>query len=206
MIDPDTLDWEKMGGLIPAIIQHRADGQVRMLGYVDRAALEVTLVTGLVTFFSRSKQRQWTKGENSGNHLRLVDASADCDGDSVLFLVDAEGPTCHLGTASCFGEIKPGADFLQELERRLANRILDDPASSYTARLHDEGVKRIAQKVGEEGVETALAAVAGDQAEFISEVSDLVYHLSVLLIAKDARWADVWRELMERQTGPQPRA
>lgn len=199
MIDPDTLAWDKMDGLIPAVVQDRASGEVRMVGYVDRAALVQTLKTGLVTFYSRSKKRLWTKGESSGNFLRLVDAAADCDSDALLLSVDAEGPTCHRGTSSCFGEAH-APHFLDELDARLRERSNADPAESYTARLLAEGVKRIAQKVGEEGVETALAAATGDRAELANETADLLYHLTLLLQASGLSWADVSAVLAKRRS------
>lgn len=199
MIDPDTLAWDKMDGMIPVIVQNRVDREVRMMGYMDREALAVTLESGLVTFFSRSKQRLWTKGEESGNRLRLVAARADCDGDALLLTVEAEGPTCHLGTSSCWGDTTPEPHFIDALERRVEERAAADPAESYTARLHSEGIKRIAQKVGEEAVETALAATAGDREELANEAADLVYHLTVLLQASDMRWADVADALGRRR-------
>lgn len=199
MIDPDTLDWDKTDGLIPAVVQHRSDGAVRMVGYVNRDALEQTLRTRLVTFYSRSKQRLWTKGESSGNLLLLVDAKIDCDGDALLFIVDAEGPTCHLGSTSCFGDGTTAGHFLDVLERRVTLRASADPAESYTARLKAQGVKRIAQKVGEEAVEASLAAVAGDHGELVNEVGDLIYHLTVLLLATGLRWEDVAAKLADRQ-------
>lgn len=201
MIDPDTLDWTKMGGLIPAIAQDAWSGEVRMLGYCNRDALEATIRTRLVTFFSRSRGALWVKGETSGNTLDLVDVRADCDGDALLFLVRPRGPTCHLGTASCFGDQgAPGVGFLAALSEILAARAVADPAQSYTARLLGEGVKRIAQKVGEEGVETALAAVAGDRAELESEAADLVYHLTLLLEASGSSLEKVVGELRRRHS------
>ena len=199
MIDPSTLDWAKMDGLLPAIAQDAATGEVRMLGYCNRAALEATLATRVVTFFSRSRGALWVKGETSGNRLQLVDAHADCDSDSLLFLVRPLGPTCHNGTDSCFGDDgPPGAGFLAALGETVASRATADPASSYTARLFSEGVKRIAQKVGEEGVETALAAVAGDRAELEAESADLLYHLLVLLEASGSSLDEVVAELRRR--------
>ena len=184
MIDPDTLDWAKMDGLVPAIAQDAATGEVRMLGYCNRAALEATLATRVVTFFSRSRGDLWVKGETSGNRLELVEARADCDSDAILLLVRPIGPTCHTGTDSCFGDAgPPGAGFVATLALTIAERAAADPEGSYTARLLAQGIKRIAQKVGEEAVETALAAVAGDSAELESEAADLVYHLLVLLEA-----------------------
>lgn len=199
MIDPETLDWGKMDGLIPAIVQDAASGEVRMLGYMDRAALDATIADRLVTFYSRSRQAPWRKGETSGNLLDLVELRADCDGDALLVLAKARGPTCHLGTASCFGgEGAPGTGFLGTLAATIADRAGADPDASYTARLVGEGIKRIAQKVGEEGVETALAAMAGDPAELTAEAADLVYHLSVLLHAGGSSWEGVMAELKRR--------
>ena len=196
MIDLDTLDWAKMDGLVPAIAQDAATGEVRMLGYCNRAALEATLATNVVTFFSRSRGALWVKGETSGNRLELVDASADCDRDSILLLVRPLGPTCHTGSDSCFGDAgPPGVGFIATLGQTIADRAGGDPDASYTARLLAQGVKRIAQKVGEEGVETALAAVAGDRAELESEAADLVYHLLVLLEASGSSLGQVVAEL-----------
>ena len=199
MIDPVTLDWAKMDGLVPAIAQDAATGEVRMLGYCNRAALEATLATRVVTFFSRSRGDLWVKGETSGNRLELVDARADCDSDAILLLVRPIGPTCHTGTDSCFGDAgPPGAGFIATLAQTIADRAAADPADSYTARLLAQGIKRIAQKVGEEGVETALAAVAGDSAELESEAADLVYHLLVLLEASGSSLDKVVAELRRR--------
>ena len=176
MIGSDSLAWDRMDGLIPAIVQDSASGEVRMLGYMNRAALDATIATGLVTFFSRSRGSLWRKGETSGNTLALVSIAKDCDGDALLITATPNGPTCHNGTTSCFGDNQAtGTGFIADLERVLANRANADPATSYTARLLGEGVKRIAQKVGEEGVETALAGVGGDDAEVASEAADLTY-------------------------------
>ena len=199
MIDPDTLDWAKMDGLVPAIAQDAATGEVRMLGYCNRAALEATLATRVVTFFSRSRSALWVKGETSGNRLELVDARADCDSDAILLLVRPIGPTCHTGTDSCFGDAgPPGAGFVATLAQTIADRAAAGPADSYTARLLAQGIKRIAQKVGEEGVETALAAVAGDSAELESEAADLIYHLLVLLEVSGSSLEQVVAELRRR--------
>ena len=199
MIDPDRLDWAKMDGLLPAIVQDAASGEVRMLGYMDRAALEATLRDRLVTFHSRSRGGPWRKGETSGNLLALVEVRADCDRDALLVLARPKGPTCHLGTSSCFGDDgAPGVGFVAELAAIITERAGAEPATSYTARLMSEGVKRIAQKVGEEGVETALAAVAGDPEELTAEAADLVYHLSVLLHAGGSSWEAVVAELKRR--------
>ena len=199
MIDPASLDWARMDGLIPAIVQDAASGEVRMLGYMDRAALDATIADKLITFHSRSREKLWRKGETSGNLLDLVDISADCDRDALLVLASPRGPTCHTGTASCFGaDGPPGMGFLATLKETVATRAAADPATSYTARLIGEGVKRLAQKVGEEGVEVALAAVAGDAAELTAEAADLVYHLTVLIEASDTSWEAVMTELARR--------
>ena len=199
MIDPELLDWAKMDGLIPAIVQDAASGEVRMLGYMDRAALDATIADKLVTFHSRSREKSWRKGETSGNLLDLVDIKADCDGDALLVLAAPRGPTCHTGTTSCFGaDGPPGIGFLVMLANLLKQRASADPANSYTARLMGQGIKRLAQKVGEEGVEVALAATAGDAAELTSEAADLVYHLTLLLEASDTSWDAVIAELRRR--------
>ena len=199
MIDPELLDWAKMDGLIPAIVQDAASGEVRMLGYMDRAALDATIADKLVTFHSRSRLKPWRKGETSGNLLDLVDIKADCDGDALLVLAHPRGPTCHIGTASCFGaDGPPGMGFLVMLAHLLKQRASADPATSYTARLIGQGINRLAQKVGEEGVEVALAAVAGDATELTSEAADLVYHLTLLLEASDTSWDAVIAELKRR--------
>ena len=176
-----ALDWEKTGGLMPVVVQHAVSGEVLMLGYMNPQALEKTLETGKVTFYSRTKARLWTKGETSGHFLNLVSIAPDCDNDTLLALVTPTGPTCHNGTSSCFGETGHQWLFLYQLEQLLAERKSADPASSYTAKLYASGTRRIAQKVGEEGVETALAAAVQDRAELTNEASDLMYHLLVLL-------------------------
>ena len=199
MIDPDQLDWAKMDGLIPAVVQHAATGEVRMLGYMDRAALDATIADRLVTFHSRSRGAPWRKGETSGNLLDLVDIRFDCDRDALLVLASPRGPTCHTGSDSCFGgEGAPGVHFIAALAATVAERAAADPATSYTARLIGEGTKRLAQKVGEEGVEVALAAMSGDPDELTAEAADLVYHLTVLLEASDTSWDKVISELKRR--------
>lgn len=175
------LDWEKTDGLMPVIIQHAVSGEVLMLGYMNQQALAQTEQSGKVTFYSRTKGRLWTKGETSGNFLNVVSITPDCDNDTLLVLANPIGPTCHLGTSSCFAPAKHEWHFLYELEELLAARKTADPESSYTAKLYASGTKRIAQKVGEEGVETALAATVNDRFELTNEASDLVYHLLVLL-------------------------
>ena len=201
MIDPALLDWAKMDGLVPAIVQDPATGEVRMLGYMDRAALDATIADRLVTFHSRSRGGPWRKGETSGNLLDLVDIRFDCDRDALLVLATPRGPTCHTGSESCFGdEGAPGMGFLATLARTVADRATADPESSYTARLLAEGTKRLAQKVGEEGVEVALAAMAGDADELAAEAADLVFHLTVLLEASGSSWEAVIAELRRRHT------
>lgn len=204
--DIETLDWDKNAGLIPAVIEDAVSGRVLMLAYMNRESLQKTLETKRVTFFSRSKGRLWTKGETSGNFLNLVDLAADCDKDTLLVTVNAEGPACHLGTTSCFGDLQSRWQFLRDLEVLLASRKGADPATSYTASLYARGTKRIAQKVGEEGVETALAATVHDREELRNEAADLVYHLLVLLQAENLELADVIDILRERHAAREAKA
>ena len=204
--DIETLDWDKNAGLIPAVIEDAVSGRVLMLAYMNREALQKTLETKRVTFFSRSKGRLWTKGETSGYFLTLVDMAADCDKDTLLVTVNAEGPACHLGTTSCFGDLQSRWQFLRDLEVLLASRKGADPATSYTASLYARGTKRIAQKVGEEGVETALAATVHDREELRNEAADLVYHLLVLLQAENLELADVIDILRERHAAREAKA
>ncbi|HDS8305108.1 TPA: bifunctional phosphoribosyl-AMP cyclohydrolase/phosphoribosyl-ATP diphosphatase HisIE [Proteus mirabilis] len=185
------LDWQKVDNLMPVIIQNAISGDVLMLGYMDKAALEMTLNSGKVTFYSRTKQRLWTKGETSGNFLKLVDIYPDCDNDTLLILAHPIGPTCHNGTESCFAPAQSQWGFLYELENLLRERKSASPNSSYTAQLYASGTKRIAQKVGEEGVETALAATVNDREELKNEASDLLYHLMVLLQDQSLSLSDV---------------
>ncbi|MEC8966110.1 MAG: bifunctional phosphoribosyl-AMP cyclohydrolase/phosphoribosyl-ATP diphosphatase HisIE [Pseudomonadota bacterium] len=195
----NKLAWDKMDNLLPAIVQDALSGKVLMQGYMDQYALAKTLETGKVTFFSRSKQRLWTKGETSGNTLDLVSLACDCDQDSLLVLANPNGPTCHTGVESCWFEGNtPAFTFLADLERVLAARKDADPKSSYTASLYNKGIKRIAQKVGEEGVETALAATVHDKEELKNEAADLLYHLTVLLQASDMSLNDALDVLRER--------
>jgi phosphoribosyl-ATP pyrophosphohydrolase/phosphoribosyl-AMP cyclohydrolase len=180
----DDLAWEKMDQLIPAIVQDAFDGRVLMQGFMNKDALATTLESGKVTFWSRSRQQLWTKGETSANYLDLVDINADCDGDCLLVRARPEGPTCHLDLDTCFDvpeRVVPELAFLADLERVIIDRDENRPEGSYTTTLLETGVKRIAQKVGEEGVETALAAVAGNDDELLNESADLIYHLLVLL-------------------------
>ncbi len=200
----ENLAWGKMGGLIPAIVQDSFDGRVLMQGFMNRQALELTLKTGRVTFWSRSRDKLWIKGEESGHTLDLVEVNADCDRDCLLVRARAHGPTCHLGTDSCFdgeGKVSPQLAFLAELQSVIAQRDADRPAGSYTTTLFESGVKRIAQKVGEEGVETALAAAAGDNNELLNESADLLYHLLVLLRSRNQEFASVVEVLRGRHGG-----
>ncbi|HEN3616057.1 TPA: bifunctional phosphoribosyl-AMP cyclohydrolase/phosphoribosyl-ATP diphosphatase HisIE [Yersinia enterocolitica] len=194
----NQLDWEKVDNLMPAIVQHAVSGEVLMMGYMNKEALAVTEETGKVTFFSRTKQRLWTKGESSGHFLNVVNIYPDCDNDTLLILVNPIGPTCHLGNNSCFAPAASDWGFLYQLEQLLSSRKSADPASSYTAKLYASGTKRIAQKVGEEGVETALAATVNDREELTNEASDLMYHLLVLLQDQDLDLSKVIGRLRER--------
>lgn len=190
------LAWDKQAGLLPAIVQDAGNGRVLMLGYMDRDALAMTLASGQVTFFSRSRQTLWTKGEGSGHFLQLESVDVDCDGDTLLVQALPQGPTCHLGRASCF-PAAPG-NFLADLDGVIAARERDRPEGSYSTRLFEAGTRRIAQKVGEEGVETALAAVAQDDAALLGESADLLYHLLVLLRARGLSLADAVAVLEQR--------
>jgi phosphoribosyl-ATP pyrophosphohydrolase/phosphoribosyl-AMP cyclohydrolase len=203
MNDLDELDWDKTDGLVPAIVQDAIGGSVLMLGYMNREALAATQASGRVTFWSRSKGRLWTKGETSGNHLEVRSIAADCDRDTLLILARPSGPACHLGTRSCFGATPPRAAaeslaFLDTLQEVIAERIAHPPPDSYTAKLLAEGPRRVAQKVGEEGVELALAAVAQGDAEIVGEAADLLYHVLVLLQSKHLSLAEVVAELEAR--------
>jgi len=193
------IDWPKTGGLVPAIVQNAATLQVLMLGYMNSAALKKTLRTGRVTFFSRTKNRLWTKGESSGHFLHVVDLAVDCDNDTLLIAARPDGPTCHRGTPSCFGDGGArGVGFLAQLDQVVAARLKEGGKASYTARLAKEGLARVAQKVGEEGVETALAALADNDDAFAGEAADLLYHLIVLLRVKKMTLADAVAVLEKR--------
>ncbi|MEO7916211.1 MAG: bifunctional phosphoribosyl-AMP cyclohydrolase/phosphoribosyl-ATP diphosphatase HisIE [Dokdonella sp.] len=193
------LDWTKGDGLLPVIVQHWRDGRVLMLGYMNLEALQQTQTSGHVTLFSRSKQRLWTKGETSGNTLRLKSLHIDCDNDTILALVDPVGPTCHTGSDSCFGASSaPTLSIFGELDAVIAQRHRERPSGSYTTKLFDGELRRIAQKVGEEGVETALAAVTQDDAALAGEAADLIFHLAVLLRAKGLDLDDVAQVLRQR--------
>jgi len=195
--DASKIDWDKSGGLVPAVAQHVHSLRVLMLGYVSKESLQATIETGLVTFFSRSKQRLWQKGETSGNILRLQSIKLDCDSDTLLMQVESEGPTCHLGTRSCFGdETAPNLSVLADLADTIHMRNLLPQHGSYTAKLFDEGLSRIAQKVGEEAVETVIAATTKSP-NLANETADLLYHLLVLLEVSDTDFKDVLKILHE---------
>ncbi len=197
--DVDQLDWDKGAGLLPAIVQDADSGRVLMLGYMNAQALAQTRALGKVTFYSRSKQRLWTKGESSGHWLTVVGIETDCDRDTLLIQARPAGPVCHLGTRTCFGQDNgtPLA-FLADLGAVIETRKGAAADSSYTARLFASGTRRIAQKVGEEGLETALAAVAQGRDELLGEAADLVYHLQVLLSDQGLGLADVVAVLRQR--------
>ena len=195
------LDFEKMNGLIPAIIQDNYTQKVLMLGFMNKEAYEKTMETGKVTFFSRTKNRLWTKGEEIGNFLHVVSVKADCDNDTLLIMVHPEGPVCHKGTDTCWGD-KNEQDimFLKELQDFIDRRRQEMPEKSYTTSLFNSGVNKMAQKVGEETVETILEACNGTDERLIYEGADLLYHLIVLLTYKGYRIEDLARELKERHS------
>ena len=206
-LNPGRIDFAKGGGLVPVVVQDASTLQVLTLAYMDRAALDETLHSGEATFFSRSRGGRWRKGETSGDRLNVVSITPDCDADALVLKVRPVGNACHLNRVSCFGqEDAPGLGRLARLEQTVAARAAADPAESWTARLLAEGPKRAAQKVGEEGVETALAGAAGDDVELASEAADLVYHLLVLLRARNLLFQDVLDVLAQRaEAAKQPR-
>ena len=205
MNDLDQIDWNKGDGLVPAIVQHAITGRVLMLGYMNCEAFAATRKSGSITFFSRSRQRLWTKGETSGNTLTLQNAELDCDRDTLLLSALPAGPTCHQGSNSCFdqeGE-RPGFGFVGELEAIIDNRVNaaatgTATTTSYTQQLIASGTQQVAKKVGEEGVEVALAAAAGSREDVINESADLIFHLLVLLRQRDLGFADVAAQLQDR--------
>jgi phosphoribosyl-ATP pyrophosphohydrolase/phosphoribosyl-AMP cyclohydrolase len=202
LADVEALDWAKGDGLLPAVVQDARDGAVLMVGFMNREALRATLGERRVTFWSRTRQRLWTKGETSGNHVDVDSVTMDCDRDTLLVIGRPRGPVCHTGAPDCFpGRPATAAAelaFLERLEGIIAARIADAPDSSYTAKLHARGPARMAQKVGEEGLEVALAAVGGDDAQVVGESADLVFHLLVLLKSRGLGIRDVVRELAQR--------
>jgi phosphoribosyl-ATP pyrophosphohydrolase/phosphoribosyl-AMP cyclohydrolase len=202
VIDIARVDFGKGDGLVPAIVQDASTGAVLMLGYMNKEALEQTLTRKRAVFWSRSKQRLWEKGETTGHTLELVDVALDCDADTVLVTAQPKGPACHNGTLTCFGNEPRAAAtslaFLATLEDVIAQRATEKPETSYTARLLEKGIAKVAQKVGEEGVETALAGVADTNDKVVEESADLLFHLLVLLRARGVPFRDVVRKLESR--------
>ncbi len=200
--DISLIDFGKLDGLVPAVIQDNSTQKVLMVGFMNREALEKTRETGKVTFFSRTKNRLWTKGEESGNFLNVVSILADCDNDTLLVKANPVGPACHTGADTCFFETnqQTGTEFLSYLQDFIDKRRQKMPEGSYTTSLFKEGVSKISQKVGEEAVETIIGAMAGDDENFIYEAGDLLYHLIVLLSHKGYRIDDVVKELKKRHS------
>lgn len=195
------MDFEKMNGLVPAIIQDAATQKVLMLGFMNREAYQKTVETSKVTFYSRTKQRLWTKGEESGNFLHVVDIKSDCDEDTLLIQVHPVGPVCHTGTDTCWGEEnRQPVMFLKELQEFISRRYAEMPEGSYTTSLFQSGVNKMAQKVGEEAVETVIEACNGSNERLVYEGADLLYHLIVLLTSKGLRIEDLANELIERHS------
>ena len=201
-VDPTRVDFAKGDGLVPAIVQDADTGAVLMLAYMNREALEQTLARRRAVFYSRSKQRLWEKGETTGHTLDVVDVLADCDDDTLLVTARPRGPACHNGTVTCFGDEPRTAataiGFLATLEGVIAQRASEKPDASYTAKLLAKGLNKVAQKVGEEGVETALAGVNESDQKLVEESADLVYHLLVLLRARGVKLEQVVRQLESR--------
>ena len=198
-INLDKIDWDKGDGLVPAIVQNSDNGQILMLAYMDRAALAQTISSKKVTFFSRSKNRLWTKGETSGNWLDYISGEMDCDADTILIQARPQGPSCHTGSVTCFNDQTPSnTGFLDQLGRLIAERHKTMPKGSYTTSLFTEGKARIAQKVGEEGVELALARMKDDSAEMANEAADLLFHMMVLLEDAGLSLADAITVLQDR--------
>jgi phosphoribosyl-ATP pyrophosphohydrolase/phosphoribosyl-AMP cyclohydrolase len=195
----EELDFKKLDGMVPAIIIDNNNSQVLMLGFMNKEALEKTLETKLVTFYSRTRKALWTKGETSGNYLNLIKINPDCDNDTLLIYVRPEGNTCHTGNYSCFNiQNNPSLCFLNELFSLIKNRKQELPEKSYTTELFKSGTNRIIQKVGEEAIETVIAAKNMDKKEIINETSDLIYHLFVMLAEQDIEFEDIVKNLESR--------
>jgi len=200
-MDKVKIDFEKGNGLVPVIIQHYQTNTVLMLGYMNKEALEETKEIGKATFFSRSKNRLWTKGETSGNHLIVKDILIDCDQDTILIKADPIGPTCHTGSDTCFNEVvKPNDDFLYQLEEIIADRKNNPTDKSYTASLFQKGINKIAQKVGEEATEVVIEAMDNNKELLKEETSDLLYHLLVLLAEKEIPLSEISTVLRKRHS------
>ncbi len=198
-IEKMEIDFEKSGGLVPAIIQDSKTSKVLMLGYMNEESYKKTLESGFVTFFSRTRNELWMKGETSGNTLSVVDVLKDCDNDTLLIKVTPAGPVCHTGTDTCFGETnQEDILFLKQLQDFIEQRYKEMPEKSYTTSLFRDGVNRMAQKVGEEAVETVIEATNGTKERLTYEAADLIYHLIVLLTSKEMRLEDLARELKKR--------
>ena len=196
-----TIDFDKMGGLVPAIIQDADTRQVLMLGFMNREAYDKTVATGKVTFWSRTRQTLWTKGETSGNFLHLVSMAVDCDNDTLLVKVHPDGPTCHTGTDTCWGEENTpvsSLQFISDLQDFIEKRKEEMPEGSYTTRLFRDGIAKISQKVGEEALETVIEAISGPDDKLIYEAGDMIYHLLVMLTARGLRIEDIAEELRRR--------
>lgn len=199
MTNFNELDFDKnKDGLIPAIIQDSQTLRVLMLGYMSKGSLALSMESGNATFYSRSRQRLWTKGETSGNFLKIISIDADCDGDTLLVKVEPRGPVCHKGTISCFGD-ENSEGFIRQLARTIKERHTAMPEGSYTTRLFKDGISKIAQKVGEEAVETVIEAMKGDKERLKYEISDLVYHLLVLMENENLSIRDIEEELSKRK-------
>jgi phosphoribosyl-ATP pyrophosphohydrolase/phosphoribosyl-AMP cyclohydrolase len=194
------LNFKKMNGLIPAIVQDSSTMQVLMLGFMNEEAYKKTIETGLVTFWSRSRGRLWQKGESSGNYLEVIDVKADCDSDSLLILAKPKGPTCHKGDYSCFGEENVSVTFLNKLFNLIKDRKKKMPEKSYTASLFEKGIDEIVKKLGEESIEVIVAAKSQSKKRLIEESGDLLYHLLVLLVEKNVEMNEVIKELVKRKT------
>jgi phosphoribosyl-ATP pyrophosphohydrolase/phosphoribosyl-AMP cyclohydrolase len=198
MIEKEKIDFSKLNGLVPAVILDKTSNQILMLGFMNEESFDKTISTKRVTFFSRSKNRLWTKGETSGNFLNLINIDIDCDNDSLIIYVNPEGPACHTGAFSCFGIERSNLAFLNQLNKLIKDRKKELPEGSYTTRLFKEGADRIIQKVGEEAIETVIAAKNRDKVEIINEVSDLIYHLLVMLADQDIELEEIVDKLVER--------
>jgi phosphoribosyl-ATP pyrophosphohydrolase/phosphoribosyl-AMP cyclohydrolase len=199
LFSPDKLNYDRLNGLVPAVVIDDNTGVVLMVGFMNKESLSITNATGKVTFYSRSRKQLWTKGENSGNFLNVVNIKSDCDDDTLLIRAIPDGPTCHSGDYSCFKEDQyPGISFINELYSIIQSRKKNMPADSYTTKLFNEGENRIIQKVGEEAIETVIAAMDKNKKDLINETSDLVYHLLVLLVEKNITIKEIAENLQKR--------
>ena len=201
MIDTNKINFEKLNGLVPSIIVDSSTNQVLMLGFMNREALTETIEKKKVVFYSRTKKKLWLKGETSGNYLNVVSMTDDCDNDSLLIYAKPDGPTCHTGTYSCFAEVdSENSLFLDYLYKLVKQRKIELPDNSYTTKLFNKGSDKIIQKVGEESVETVIAAKNRDREEIINETSDLIFHLFVMLAEQGIEFSDIVKNLQNRHT------